>query len=110
MRERGILERVTALVEQGDVLISAHGYDELADDGIQSRDALAGLAAAEVIEEYPEAAKGPCVLVLEWDDTGSPFHVVWGIPKGLERPAVLITAYRPDPGRCVWALLLRRRC
>ena len=24
-------------------------------------------------------------------------HVVWGIPKGKTEPAVLITAYRPDP-------------
>ena len=26
-----------------------------------------------------------------------PIHVVWGIPKGHSSPAVLITAYRPDP-------------
>jgi hypothetical protein len=26
-----------------------------------------------------------------------PIHVVWGIPKGCKSPAVLVTAYRPDP-------------
>lgn len=30
---------------------------------------------------------------------GMPIHVVWGIPKGCDKPAVLVTAYRPDPGR-----------
>ena len=29
---------------------------------------------------------------------GEPIHVVWGIPKGHDKPVVLVTAYRPDPG------------
>jgi hypothetical protein len=28
-----------------------------------------------------------------------PVHVIWGIPKGKDSPAVLVTAYRPDPER-----------
>lgn len=30
---------------------------------------------------------------------GEPIHVVWGIPAGQDSPAVLVTAYRPDPGK-----------
>ncbi len=26
-------------------------------------------------------------------------HVVWGIPKGHNKPAVLVTAYKPNPKR-----------
>jgi len=85
------------LVVQGSVRISEHGYDELADDGLLVRDVIDGVAAGIVLEDYPQYAKGPCVLVMQRDGKGEPVHVVWGIPKGHNDPAVLVTAYRPDP-------------
>ena len=81
---------------QSDVRISDHGYDALGADGISVADILAGLDTAVVVEDYPEHAKCPCVLVLEFDTESKPIHVVWGIPRGLFRPAVVVTAYRPD--------------
>ena len=83
----------------GEVRISDHGYDELAEDKIRVRDVLDGLADAKVVEDYPGFCKGPSVLVLQQDHDRNPIHVVWGIPKGAERPAVLVTAYRPDSAR-----------
>ncbi|MFH1994217.1 MAG: DUF4258 domain-containing protein [Nitrospinota bacterium] len=52
--------------------------------------------------------KGPSVLLLLRDRLGGPIHVVWGIPKGVSSPAVLVTAYRPDADRWT-ADFLRRK-
>ena len=65
-----------------EVRISEHGYDELSADGLTVREIVAGIADAELIEDYPTYPKGPSVLVLQHDAAGKPVHVVWGIPKG----------------------------
>jgi hypothetical protein len=98
---------VLKLIEKNELLISVHGYDELAQDDIFVRDAVAGVVDGIVVEDYPDYTKGPCVLVLQKDGEGKPLHIVWGIPKNASSPAVLITAYRPDPKR--WSSDFTRR-
>jgi len=98
---------IQTLVRNGEIRISEHGYDEMVEDGLHAREVLAGIGGA-VVEDYPTYPKGPCVLVLQQDRTGLPIHVVWGIPKSQMSPAVLVTAYRPDPARWT-ADFMRRR-
>ncbi|WP_462268147.1 DUF4258 domain-containing protein [Desulfobacter sp.] len=99
MKINKTLEQIMALVKPREVMISDHGYDELAEDAISVKDIISGVANGIVVEDYPDYFKGPCVLVLQKDRQGNPIHAVWGIPKGSSSPAVLVTAYRPDPNR-----------
>jgi hypothetical protein len=101
------LRRVQTLVLTGDFLISDHGFDELAKDGILPGHVIAGIAAAIAVEDYPDRVRGSSVLALQYDGDGRPIHVVWGIPAGRRSPAVLVTAYRPDPA--LWESDFKRR-
>jgi hypothetical protein len=103
----GTLARIQELVGRGEYLISEHGREELAADDIGIGDVLSGVSDAEVIESYPDAWKGPSVLVLQRDRAGRPIHVVWGLPREILRPAALVTAYRPDERR--WTEGFKRR-
>ena len=86
------LEAIRRLVAAGQVRISEHGYDELSEDAIRVREIMDGIGLAIEVEDYPAFPKGPAVLVLQFDGSNRPFHVVWGIPKGFTSPAVLVTA------------------
>jgi Domain of unknown function (DUF4258) len=103
------LLRIQALIARGEVEVSRHGFGELAADVIVLDEVIAGIAAAIVIEDYPASGKGPSVLVLQSDSSNRPVHVVWGIPRGGSGPAVLVTAYRPDPQRWSADFMRRRR-
>ncbi len=106
-KERKTFIEIKKLITEGDILISSHGYDELADDGITVREVLYTIGDAIVLEDYPDFGKGPAVLLLQEDRNNKPIHTVWGIPNGQEHPAVLITAYRPDPEK--WSDDFKRR-
>jgi hypothetical protein len=101
------LRRVQALVMNGDYVVSRHGFRELSADDIVAQDALAGVQAAIVVEDYPDSRKEPSVLVLQYDRNARPIHVMWGVPNAYGGPAILVTAYRPAPER--WSADFRRR-
>ena len=99
--------KILDLIQKDQVLVSSHGYDEMAEELIFVSEVVAGVSEAIVIEDYPSYSKGPCVLLLQKDTNGRPIHVVWGIPRGSESPAVIVTAYRPDPS--LWSEGFTRR-
>lgn len=101
------LERVRALVGQDKFRVSLHAVQELVEDGLLIEPIIRAISSAFVVEDYPDYHKGPAVLVLQFDEAGEPLHLVWGVPKGQREPAVLVTAYRPDPQR--WDASFTRR-
>lgn len=94
-------KKILELIEKGEIRISNHGYDELAEEDILVKDVMASVEDGKVVKNYHDYPKGPCVLVLQKDREGNPIHVVWGIPKNALFPAVLVTAYKPDP--LIWS-------
>jgi hypothetical protein len=100
-------QNLAELIAVGDVRVSEHGHDALADDGLGIDEILSGVPQAVVLEEYPDYSKGPAVLVLQLDADRKPVHAVWGIPRGYNSPAVLVTAYKPDPA--LWDSTFTRR-
>src|SRR3712207_737799 len=91
-----MLELARALVARGEVQPSLHALQEFLIRDIFFDEIVAGISEAVVVEDYPGAYKGRSVLVLQRDAGGQPLHVLWGVPKQ-GAPAVVITAYRPDP-------------
>lgn len=96
--------RIQTLVLAGDVRVSDHGFEELAKDAILIEDLVADIMTAVLIEDYPDRSR---VLTLQDDRRGRPVHAVWALPSEQRRPAVLVTAYRPDP--TLWDHEFRQR-
>lgn len=100
-------DNIRSLAAAGDLTVSDHASDRMAQRGVAVADVFAGVAAGVVIEDYPDYFARPSVLVLPWDRNGLPIHVLWGPKKGTTRPATVVTAYRPDPND--WTDDFRRR-
>jgi len=103
------LQRIKALTASGDWKVSNHAADEMEEDDIFPTAVIQTVQSAIVVEDYPHFGKGPAVLVRQVDETGRYIHVVWGIPEKDHRPAVVITAYRPEPSRWSSDFLRRMR-
>ena len=104
----GTFDRILKLVREGTYKISTHALAELIEDELTSDDVVSSMSDAELIEDYPDFPKGRSVLLLHTRGDGVPVHTVWGIPKGYDSPAVLITAYVPDKAK--WSEDFRKRC
>ena len=55
-------ERIRLLAAKDEVKISAHGYDELANDDILVRDIIAGVSEGVVLEDFLIILKEPACL------------------------------------------------
>jgi predicted cobalt transporter CbtA len=102
-----IESEIRRLVQQRLVVVSQHAMGRIAKRNIVFTAIIAGVQNGEVIEHYATYHAGPALLMLQRDGQGDPIHVVWGIEKGTTEPAVIVTAYRPDPTQ--WSADFRKR-
>lgn len=90
-----ILDRIrnTAAIK---VLFLPHALQQMLrpDRMIRRKEIRNVIEHGEIIEDYPDDARGHSCLMLGFDDTGRPIHVVCS-PK--EDFLAVITAYLPDP-------------
>ena len=86
---------VKGLVKAGKFRLSQHGDEEMREDGIFLTALLNSIEKAAVVEDYPDAWKGPTVLLLQ-EFEGLKFHAIWGLSKSHPQVASLVTAYLPD--------------
>jgi hypothetical protein len=102
------LDTIRQHISAGRVRVSQHGMQELSDDQIDLAGIIEAMDNAVIVEDYPNYAKGPCVLCLHTDSRGDPVHVLWGIANGTSNVATIVTAYRPAPERWLGDFKTRR--
>jgi Domain of unknown function (DUF4258) len=82
------------------VRITDHADEEANADGLKLDDVYFSVANGEIIENYPSDRPFPSCLILGATEEKAPIHSVWAY-NPLNRWAVLVTMYRPDPNRWV---------
>lgn len=97
---------VKELVNAGKFRVSQHGDEEMREDALYLTALLNSLSIATVVEDYPDAWKGPSVLLLQ-EFEGMKFHAIWGLSKSEPNIATIITAYVPDTTK--WNTALTKR-
>lgn len=101
------LTQIQSLAVADKIRVSDHAYEELGKDGIFATDVIEALSNARLVEDYPDAQRGPTVLVLCSLRNGRGVHCVWGIHSSRPDVCVLITAYLPDVAQ--WSKDLLKR-
>lgn len=79
---------------------SDHADEEADNDRLSHGEIIDSVMNGEVIEAYLDDRPYPSCLVYGITRDGGPVHSVWGY-NATEHHVVLITVYRPDPGRWV---------
>ena len=95
-------------IARGEIQISRHAVRELEADLLLLDSVLEATAGGDLVEDYPNALRGPCCLICAALGQGYWVHTVWGWDR-TSGIAVLITVYRPDPRKWEPDFKTRRR-
>jgi hypothetical protein len=87
-----LVSRIRTVFRAGHYEVSQHAALRMLRRGIRTCEVEEAIAAAEIIEEYPDDKYGPSVLLLGFTQTRRPLHVQ--VACGRMR---IVTVYEPDP-------------
>ena len=82
------------------VRITHHADEEAQADQLTFDEIYFSALHGEIIEDYPTDKPYPSCLIYGQTFSGDPIHSVWAYNE-VNGWAVLITVYRPDPGRWI---------
>ena len=101
-----MMQTIRSLAARGAVSITLHARMEMDDDRVTTDALMKAIAdrTSEIIEDYPDDARGHSHLVLAWTRRDEPIHVCCAIHEG---ELVVITVYRPNAA--FWAADWRTR-
>jgi len=74
-------DRIKELVSKKEIKISAHGYDEMAEDNIFVKDVIADVFNGIIIENYDKYPKGRVCLFLKKIETTSRYMLYGVFPE-----------------------------
>lgn len=104
MDQAAKLATTRAQVAANALRVSDHARGELEDEAIALAEVREALAGGRILEDYPDARRGPCCLVYGRTAAGRPLHVVCTTGPA---PLVIITVYVPLPPK--WPTPTERR-
>ena len=93
-----VLARIQALSAAGEVRVTQHGQQEMAEEDTTLGEVLQAIAAGQVLENYPDHRRGPCCLVYGRTVQGRPLHILC---TSVQPVVIVITVYEPRPPKWV---------
>ena len=91
-------------VAAGEWEISFHADAAMEDEGISPDELREAIATGQILENYPDARRGPCCLLSGRTAAGRPLHLVCTTAR---TPVVIMTVYVPQPPK--WVTPTERR-
>ena len=92
-------------VRKSEYETSSHAEEERGNEKISNDEIEGAILKGEVIEDYPDDARGPSCLILGWIRKRTPLHIVCGLTStGWVR---IITVYIPTKDK--WGDNFRKR-
>ena len=96
-------DRITELIESGEILISHHARVRMFERNISTDELIPIISSGEIIEEYPDDEPYPSVLIMGFIDAVA-YHIVIALCRDHIR---VITVYIPEEDK--WIEYRRRR-